>query len=63
VQRPDVQLRRIALFLGIADPAPVQASAPKKPQSLDDFLRAAESRGISITEGRPDDPMLDLLDL
>lgn len=63
VQRPDVQLRRIALFLGIADPAPVQASARKKPQSLAEFMREAEASGISIAEGRPDDPMLDLLDL
>jgi hypothetical protein len=55
-----VQLRRIAQCLGIPDPEPVQTS---KPQTLDEILRDAAAAGFPIAEGRPDDPMLDLLDL
>lgn len=56
---PAVQLKRIALALGIPDPKPVQTSK----QSLDDALQAAGAAGIPIMQGRPDDPMLDFLDL
>jgi hypothetical protein len=54
-----VQLRRIALFLGIPDSKPVQTSA-RTPQ---DALREAIAAGVPVMDGRPDDPMLDFLDL
>jgi len=55
-----VQLKRIALFLGLPEPA-VHTSAPRPSPS--DALRQAVAAGLPIVEGRPDDPMLDLLDL
>jgi hypothetical protein len=54
-----VQLKRIALALGIPDPAPVQTFA----KTADEALREAAAGGLPVFEGRPDDPMLDLLDL
>ena len=54
-----VQLKRIALALGIPEPRPVQTSA----HSPQDALREAANAGLPIMEGRPDDPMLDFLDL
>lgn len=56
---PAVQLKRIAQFLGLPDPKPrVQTSA--RPQ---DALQEAMAAGLPVMEGRPDDPMLDFLDL
>jgi hypothetical protein len=52
---PAMQLKRIALALGI--PEPVQTST--KPSA--DALREAMTAGLPVFEGRPDDPMLDLL--
>ncbi|MFV5212788.1 hypothetical protein ACLIIZ_03555 [Azonexus caeni] len=54
------QLRRIALALGIpAETRPrVQTSA--RPQ---DALQEALAAGLPVMEGRPDDPLLDFLDL
>lgn len=61
---PAVALQMIGMVLGI--PAPkksVQTSVrAKKPQSAEDILREFAAAGIPVTEGRPDDPMLDLLD-
>ena len=56
-----LQLRRIALALGIKMPdAPRGGRDGNKPQ---DALQQALEAGLPVMEGRPDDPMLDLLDL
>jgi len=54
-----VQLKRIALALGLPDSTPVRTSA-HAPQ---DVLREAIAAGFPVMEGRPDDPMLDFLDI
>jgi hypothetical protein len=53
-----VQLKRISLYLGLPD--------TKKPHSApvctsQDALREAMAAGLPVQEGRPDDPMLDLV--
>lgn len=53
-----VQLKRIALALGIPEPR-VQTRA----LSASDALREAAQAGLPVMEGRPDDPLLDFLDL
>ncbi len=68
VPPPAVQLRRIAQFLGLhagADPAtPRMASTttPTNPSSAQDIAMAASMAGMRAFDGRPDDPMLDLID-
>lgn len=57
---PDVQLKRISLFLGLPDTAPKAEPKPGKPT---DALREAMAAGLPVMEGRPDDPLLDFLDL
>lgn len=54
-----MQLKRIALGLGLPDTRPVQASAAA-PQ---DVLREAAAAGLPVMEGRPDDPLLDFLEI
>jgi hypothetical protein len=67
VPPPAVQLRRIALFLGLkpesAEATPNAPRGPMAPTNQDDALRALGVSGLPIMRGRPDDPMLDLLDL
>lgn len=58
---PAVQLKRIALALGIPEPKSVQTS--KQPQGLNDALSQAAAAGLPIMQGRPNDPMLDLIGL
>ena len=60
VPPPSVQLKRIALALGLPDTAP-----PPKPGkvSADDAMREAFASGLPVMEGRPDDPMLALVGL
>jgi hypothetical protein len=55
-----VQLKRIALALGLPDTQPATSA---KPTTAEDAMRAALAAGLPVMEGRPDDPMLDLLDL
>lgn len=68
VPPPAVQLRRIAQFLGLqagADPAtPRMASSttPTAPSSQQDIAMAAGMAGLRAMDGRPADPMLDLID-
>lgn len=57
VPPPAVQLRRLALALGIPEP---KAQAPAR--SPQDALREAAQAGLPIVEGRPDDPLLAFLD-
>lgn len=52
------QLKRIALAIGIPEPR-VHTSA-RTPQEA---LREAAASGLPVQEGRPDDPLLDFLDL
>lgn len=54
-----VQLKRISLALGLPDTRPVQTSA----RSPEEAMREAMAAGLMASEGRPDDPMLDFLDL
>lgn len=59
-----LQLRRIAQWLGIKDPPPkVQASAKRPPPTPESAIQQAMAAGIPVFYGRPNDPMLDLLDL
>jgi hypothetical protein len=55
-----VQLKRIALALGLPDTAPPSKARSLKPE---DAMRQALAAGIPVMQGRPDDPMLDFLDL
>lgn len=55
-----VQLKRIALTLGLPDTAPPPKTRTASP---DDAMRQAMAGGLPVMEGRPDDPMLDLLGL
>lgn len=59
VPPPAVQLRRIAQYLGIPEPKPVQTFA-RTPQ---DAMREALAAGLPVMDGRPDDPLLDLIGL
>ena len=61
VPPPGIQLKRIALALGLPDTKPVQTSA--QPASPNDALQEALAAGIPVMHGRPDDPMLDLIGL
>lgn len=51
-----MQLKRIALALGIPEP-----EAPREVNR--EALREMTAAGLGMMEGRPDDPMLDFLDL
>jgi hypothetical protein len=71
VPPPAVQLRRIAQFLGLqagADPATPRMAAttalatPATPSSQQDIAMAASMAGMRAIDGRPADPMLDLID-
>lgn len=68
VPPPAVQLRRIAQYLGLqagADPAtPRMASTAtnNEPSSQQDIAMAAGMAGLRAMDGRPADPMLDLID-
>ena len=60
VPPPAVQLKRIALALGLPD-----TKAPAQPSSAtpEDAMREAMAAGLPVMEGRPDDPMLALIGL
>lgn len=53
------QLDRLTAYLGLPPPAP----PPMPAATAQDALRQAAAAGLPIAEGRPNDPMLDLLDL
>lgn len=56
---PGVQLKRIALAFGLPDTEPPKARAV----TPEDAMREALAAGLPVMEGRPDDPMLDLIGL
>lgn len=61
---PFIQLKRIALALGIPEPKPMHTSAnPGRPSSAEEALREAIAAGLPVMDGRPDDPMLAFLDI
>ena len=68
VPPPAVQLRRIASFLGLqagADPATPRmtpSATSATPSSPQDIAMAASMAGMHAFDGRPADPMLDLID-
>lgn len=51
-------LQRISLWLGLAAPKERQAV-----RSVEDAVKEAVAAGLSVTHGRPDDPMLALCGL
>lgn len=55
-----MQLKRISLALGIPSTEPKVQTYARTPQ---DAIREAMAAGLCVQEGRPDDPMLDFLDL
>ena len=57
---PDLQLKRISLFLGLPVTAP--AGVPER-GAPPDALREAAPAGLPVMEGRPDDPLPNFLDL
>ncbi len=59
VPPPAVQLKRIALALGLPDTKPPQ----RGPVNAEDAMREAMAAGLPMMHGRPDDPMLDLIGL
>lgn len=64
VPPPAIQLRRIAQFLGLkenAQPGTQRMAGPSKPSSEQDLAMAAAMVGMPTFEGRPNDPMLDLI--
>ena len=68
VPPPAVQLRRIASYLGLkpdaspTTPRMAQPSAHAAPSSAQDIASAAAMAGMHGFDGRPADPMLDLID-
>lgn len=65
VPPPSVQLRRIAHFLGMqpnAAPETPRMAKPSEPSSEQDIAMAAAMVGLPAIDGRPADPMLDLID-
>lgn len=58
---PAIQLKRIALALGIPDTAPEPARNPAA--SHEAQMQELMSSGMGVLQGRPDDPLLDFLDL
>jgi len=56
-----VQLKRIALALGIPEATPPACTRSATPQQ--DAMQQALAAGLPAMEGRPDDPMLDLIGL
>lgn len=66
VPPPAIQLRRIAQFLGIkenAQPGTARMSAPPNaaPSSPQDVAAQAAMVGMPAFEGKPNDPMFDLI--
>lgn len=56
---PALALRRISGALGIK----YEAAKPARAQTADEAMRQALQAGFGVIHGRPDDPMLDFLDL
>lgn len=66
VPPPAIQLRRIAQFIGLqaeSNPTAPRMSkhASQSPSSQQDIAMAASMAGMPAFEGRPSDPMLDLI--
>ena len=60
VPPPGVQLKRIALALGLPD---THQTSRRASSDAGTAMREAISAGLPVMEGRPDDPMLDLIGL
>ncbi len=58
VPPPAAQLKRISLFLGLPD---TKKTPPPAASTPNDAIREAMASGLPATEGRPNDPMLDLV--
>ena len=56
---PALALRRIGLALGVKAPD----VRPQRATSSADAIRQAQTAGLPVVQGRPDDPMLAFLDL
>lgn len=62
VPPPAVQLKRISLALGLPDTAS-PSRGTQAPTAQQDAMQQALAAGVPVMEGRPDDPMLDLIGL
>lgn len=58
-----IALKRISLYLGMDLPSVSKAATGPATRSIDDDLQEIAKGPLPIFEGRPNDPMLDLLDL
>lgn len=56
---PAMALRRIGVALGVKAPD----VRPRRSTSSADAIREAQTAGLPVMQGRPDDPMLAFLDL
>lgn len=57
-----MQLRRIAQYLGLPSDTPASASRATPPASSpEDAMQAAAMAGLPVMQGRPADPLLDLI--
>lgn len=54
-----MQLKRIAAALGVTQPE----SQKERKTDPQEAMREAAAAGLGVSIGRPDDPMLDFLDL
>ena len=58
-----LQLRRIALAIGIKPERSAAPASPDPERAMDSAMEQARSIGMAVAHGRPDDPMLSFLDL
>jgi len=58
-----LQLRRIALAIGIKPERSAAPTATDPEHAADHAMEQARSIGMAVAHGRPDDPMLAFLDL
>lgn len=67
VPPPAIQLKRIALALGLPDTKPALDNKYSRrsatSESPDDAIKQAMAMGIPVMRGRPDDPLLELIGL
>lgn len=58
-----IQLRRIGQFLGLETPKPPAELTQESPEIDQKAIHNIQSAGLGAFEGKPNDPMLDFLDV